>query len=69
MNTQEFFAALDDRIAQHDLLCHPFYKAWSAGELSRDDLREYARDYFSRAQAVAPGSPWAQRSREALRSA
>jgi pyrroloquinoline-quinone synthase len=44
--TQEFFQQLDARIAEFDLLCHPFYKAWSAGELSRDDLREYARDYF-----------------------
>jgi pyrroloquinoline-quinone synthase len=46
MTTQEFFQQLDARIAQFDLLCHPFYKAWSAGELSRDDLREYARDYY-----------------------
>ena len=34
--TQEFFQQLDARIAQFDLLCHPFYKAWSAGELSRE---------------------------------
>jgi pyrroloquinoline-quinone synthase len=34
------------RIAPYDLLCHPFYKAWSAGELTRDDLKEYACDYF-----------------------
>ena len=39
MTSQEFFQQLDARIAQFDLLCHPFYKAWSAGELSRDDLR------------------------------
>src|ERR1700758_4102323 len=46
MTPQEFFQQLDARIAQFDLLCHPFYKAWSAGELSRDDLREYARQYY-----------------------
>lgn len=46
MNLQEFFAELDARIAKYDLLCHPFYKAWSAGELSREDLREYGREYF-----------------------
>jgi pyrroloquinoline-quinone synthase len=51
MTIQEFFQQLDARIAQFDLLCHPFYKAWSAGELSRDDLREYARDYYHHVNA------------------
>jgi pyrroloquinoline-quinone synthase len=51
MTTQEFFQQLDARIAPFDLLCHPFYKAWSAGELSRDDLREYARDYYHHVNA------------------
>lgn len=51
MTTQEFFEQLDARIALHDLLCHPFYKAWSAGELSRDDLREYARNYYHHVKA------------------
>lgn len=46
MTTQDFLSALDARIAQYDLLCHPYYKAWSAGELTRDDLREYATDYY-----------------------
>jgi len=46
MDTQEFFAELDTRIAKYDLLCHPFYKAWSAGELTREDLSSYGRDYF-----------------------
>jgi pyrroloquinoline-quinone synthase len=43
---QQFFTELDRRIAQHDLLCHPFYKAWTAGELTRDELRDYAGQYF-----------------------
>lgn len=46
MNTAEFLQQLDARIAKHDLLCHPFYKAWSAGELTSGDLREYAADYY-----------------------
>ena len=46
MTTQEFFNEMDARIAKYDLLCHPFYKAWSAGELTREDLQEYGRDYF-----------------------
>ncbi len=51
MTTKEFFQQLDARIAPFDLLCHPFYKAWSAGELSRDDLREYAQDYYHHVNA------------------
>ena len=46
MTAKEFFEELDTRIAKYDLLCHPFYKAWSAGELTRDDLRHYAQDYY-----------------------
>jgi len=46
MDSAQFFEQLDARIAKFDLLCHPFYKAWSAGELTREDLREYAADYY-----------------------
>ncbi len=46
MTTQEFLSALDARIAKYDLLCHPYYQAWTAGELTRDDLRQYATDYY-----------------------
>jgi pyrroloquinoline-quinone synthase len=46
MTTAEFFNHLDARIGKYDLLCHPFYKAWSAGQLTRNDLREYAQDYY-----------------------
>jgi pyrroloquinoline-quinone synthase len=46
MNHTEFFQQLETRIAKYDLLCHPFYKAWTAGQLTRDDLREYAQDYY-----------------------
>jgi pyrroloquinoline-quinone synthase len=51
ISTEEFFLQLDARIAKYDLLCHPFYKAWSAGELTRDDLREYAKDYYHHVEA------------------
>ncbi len=51
MTTAQFFEQLDARIAPFDLLCHPFYRAWSAGQLSRDDLREYARDYYHHVNA------------------
>jgi pyrroloquinoline-quinone synthase len=54
METNAFLSLLDERIHQYDLLCHPFYKAWSAGELTRDDLREYAEDYYPHVDAF-PG--------------
>ena len=46
MEIRVFISRLEDGIRKYDLLCHPFYKAWSAGELTRDDLREYAEDYY-----------------------
>ena len=46
MELQAFLTALEQRIARYDLLCHPYYKAWTAGELTREDLREYAGDYY-----------------------
>jgi pyrroloquinoline-quinone synthase len=51
ISTEEFFQQLDARIAKYDLLCHPFYEAWSAGVLTRDDLREYAKDYYHHVEA------------------
>jgi pyrroloquinoline-quinone synthase len=51
MNTTQFFEQLEASIARYDLLCHPFYKAWAAGELTRDDLREYARNYYHHVEA------------------
>lgn len=42
----EFVQELDARVARFDLLCHPFYQAWSEGELTPDDLREYAAEYY-----------------------
>jgi pyrroloquinoline-quinone synthase len=51
MNTVEFLDQLEARVAKYDLLCHPFYKAWAAGELTRYDLREYAQDYYHHVEA------------------
>jgi pyrroloquinoline-quinone synthase len=47
----DFFTALDARIARYDLLQHPFYQAWSKGELTRDELREYASEYWHHVSA------------------
>lgn len=38
---QSFFDALSDR----QLLDHPFYQRWEAGELTRDELTKYAEQY------------------------
>jgi pyrroloquinoline-quinone synthase len=46
MKLQSFTAALEERIARYDLLRHPYYHAWTAGQLTHDDLREYASDYY-----------------------
>ena len=54
MNSTHFFEQLEASIAKYDLLCHPFYKAWAAGELTRDDLGEYARQYYHHVEAF-PG--------------
>jgi pyrroloquinoline-quinone synthase len=51
MTTTRFFSELDAMLAKYDLLCHPFYRAWAAGELTRDDLREYARHYYHHVEA------------------
>jgi pyrroloquinoline-quinone synthase len=51
MKTGDFLVQLEARIGKYDLLCHPFYQAWSAGELTRDDLREYAQDYYHHVEA------------------
>src|SRR2546423_36573 len=51
MTTAEFFEQLDARIQKYDLLCHPFYKAWAAVQLRREDLRQYAQDYYHHVEA------------------
>jgi len=37
---------IDARVAQQHLLQHPFYQAWSRGELPLDALRDYATQYY-----------------------
>jgi pyrroloquinoline-quinone synthase len=43
---------LSAAIAPHDLLCHPFYEAWSKGELTEGDLRGYAAQYAHQVRAL-----------------
>jgi pyrroloquinoline-quinone synthase len=51
MTKHGFFEQLDARIREYDLLCHPFYTAWAAGELTREDLREYGLQYLRHVEA------------------
>jgi pyrroloquinoline-quinone synthase len=51
MTTAEFLEQLDQRIAKYDLLCHPFYQAWAAGTLTREDLQSYACEYYHHVEA------------------
>jgi len=37
---------IDAAVAARAMLKHPFYQAWTAGELPLDTLRAYARQYF-----------------------
>ena len=37
---------IDIDIAEKHLLKHPFYLAWTRGELSKEALRKYARQYY-----------------------
>jgi pyrroloquinoline-quinone synthase len=46
-----FFAQAEERIERYNLLKHPFYTAWTAGELTREDLREYAAEYWHHVSA------------------
>src|SRR5438128_1529515 len=43
---QEYLDKLDNDIAAKHLLKHPFYLAWTRGELSREALTDYARQYY-----------------------
>ena len=51
MSISEFLIQLDSRIARRDLLLHPFYQAWSRGELTLEDLADYAQDYYHHVSA------------------
>ncbi len=43
--------SLDAMIAKHNLLQHPFYRAWTEGRLSKDALALYAQQYYQHVRA------------------
>jgi pyrroloquinoline-quinone synthase len=49
-------ARLDQTRSAHDILEHPFYRRWSAGELSAEELGCYAGEYRHAVLALAEAS-------------
>jgi len=47
----EFWNRFEERVAPFNLLQHPFYQAWSKGELTHENLREYAAEYWHHVSA------------------
>ncbi len=45
-------SSIDAEIEKRSLLKHPFYKSWSAGALSVDDLAIYSAEYFQMVKTV-----------------
>lgn len=44
-------ARLNEIIAEHHLLKHNFYQAWSNGKLTTDHLQQYASQYYNQVQS------------------
>lgn len=65
----QFFERLDGVQQRWDVLRHPFYQRWSAGELSREELAFYAAEYRRAVEALATASEQAaDRAGESMRS-
>jgi pyrroloquinoline-quinone synthase len=57
----DLWSRLDDVRARWNVLEHPFYTRWSAGELSREDLARYAGQYRHAVVALAGAADRAAR--------
>jgi len=51
-SSSSFLESVDALIESKSLLNHPFYRMWSKGELTKDQLAGYSREYFSLVKAV-----------------
>jgi pyrroloquinoline-quinone synthase len=47
----QFEEKLRDAVMEHSMLKHPFYVAWTEGQLSKSVLAEYARQYYAHVRA------------------
>ncbi|MDE3069263.1 MAG: iron-containing redox enzyme family protein [Acidobacteriota bacterium] len=52
----EFWRAFAELRASHDVLRHPFYARWNAGELGTEELAHYAAEYRHAVLALAHAS-------------
>lgn len=48
---ENFLIEIDKQIQNKHLLKHEFYKAWTRGELSKECLKEYAKEYYHHVKA------------------
>jgi pyrroloquinoline-quinone synthase len=44
--SRDVIVTIDSMIAEHSMLKHPFYQAWTAGTLSMERLQNYAVEYY-----------------------
>lgn len=51
--TQRTWERIEQARERWNVLRHPFYQRWSAGELSRDELARYSGQYRHAVQAIA----------------
>lgn len=51
MTANEFLTQLENAIGRYDLLTHPFYQAWTRGDLTREDLQYYASEYYHQVES------------------
>jgi pyrroloquinoline-quinone synthase len=47
----QYLDKIDSNIAERHLLKHPFYLAWTRGELSKEAIMDYARQYYDHVAA------------------
>ncbi len=51
MIPNQLWVEVDAALAKYDLLRHPFYQAWSNGELTREQLSSYGQQYLQHVAA------------------
>lgn len=51
-SSTDFWSLVELAVAEFSLLKHSFYQAWQRGELKLDDLRVYAKEYYSLESAL-----------------
>jgi pyrroloquinoline-quinone synthase len=51
MTSNELWAQIEAILSHRDLLTHPYYQAWSRGELTHENLSFYAGQYYEHVSA------------------